>query len=1121
MSKELLKHNLALYKRKFYTNQIIRGVLLVALSIGAFLLIFSTLEDIFWFGRVVRTIFFFVGIGSILTFLFIGVIQPTLALLNLRSGLSNEMAAREIGKHFPEIGDKLVNYLQLSESGEKSSLLSAALEQKTGELKIFSFPKAINFKVNLRFVYYLAGVMITIGLFSFVRPGIFSSSTDRILHFNESFEKPAPFQFILESDLVAFKNDEYKLQVRLDGESIPQGIYLVENNRRFKMNQTGNQAAFSFPTVSRDKSFRIEAAGYSSAPYELKVYSRPEIRSLAIDIHYPKYTRLSDQQISNTGSLIIPEGSELIWNVNCQDAQSILFKSEEDSILMESTDNELFTLNKRIRNTIDYQLQLANEHAKNKSDIRYKIAVIKDEFPELEVNFLPDTVTFKSLFVSGDISDDYGFSRLSFHYNISGSNSYHSLPISFDQSQNNQQFYFRWNFDSLNLSSEDYIQAFVLVADNDGVNGSKRAQSETFYLKMPSEKEIEDLIDQKSKDSENQIEKSLEKAEDVNNRLEELENRLKNKKQLDWQDEKLLEDLIKEKQDLTKQIEELQKKHEELIDSQKEFGKQSQKLQEKAKKLQELMSEVLDEETKKLYDELQNLLKEQSNSEQVLDQLSKIQSKEQNLEKELERAIELFKRIKLETQMEQTAEKLDQLGKEQEELAHEEENARNSEAQENVAQKQEELSKQFDEVKEDMEKAREMNEELKNPEPMEDFDQQEKDISKDLDEIEKDMDQSNSDEKEEGSNSDKQKQNKQQRSQTGQKMKNAGQKMKDMAQQMMAMQQSGEMMMMQENMDNLRDILDNLIKLSFEQENILQEIQEVQQIDPRFIELSQEQLVLISNAEVIEDSLLSLASRVVQISAFVTREVSEINRHMEEAMFQLRERNKGKAVTHQQFAMTSMNNLALLLDDVLQQMQMSMSEAMGKPKSGGKKQQSMPSMSELQKQLSEQIKQLKGSGKSGRELSEELAKLAAEQSELRRQMEQMQQSLEGQPKPGGEEPGKEGLGNNLKEAIEKMEENEVDLVNKRITQQLIDRQQEIITRMLEAEESLREQKQSPEREGETASDKTRKVPPAIEEYLKAKEKEIELLKTIPLDLNPFYKKEVNDYFRRLSVPQQR
>jgi len=229
---------------------------------------------------------------------------------------------------------------------------------------------------------------------------------------------------------------------------------------------------------------------------------------------------------------------------------------------------------------------------------------------------------------------------------------------------------------------------------------------------------------------------------------------------------------------------------------------------------------------------------------------------------------------------------------------------------------------------------------------------------------------------------------------TKQKQKNAANQMKEMAAKMQQMQSGMEMEMMEENMQDLENIVDNLIKLSFEEERLIKDFQEVTQVDPRFLELSQDQLKLIKNAEVVKDSLVALAGRVAQISNFITREVNEIDDNLENAMDELRERNKNKATSHQQYAMTSMNNLALLLGDVLEQMQMAMSEAMGNPKPGDKKQKGLPNMSQLQEQLSKQIQELKKGGKSGRQLSEELAKLAAEQSMLRQQMQQLQEQLE-------------------------------------------------------------------------------------------------------------------------------
>ena len=259
------------------------------------------------------------------------------------------------------------------------------------------------------------------------------------------------------------------------------------------------------------------------------------------------------------------------------------------------------------------------------------------------------------------------------------------------------------------------------------------------------------------------------------------------------------------------------------------------------------------------------------------------------------------------------------------------------------------------------------------------------------------------------------------------------------------------------------------------------------------------------DAKIVEDSLLSLAKRVFVLSSFVTREVGEMNAHMDKSVEAIKDRKKPLAVSEQQFTMTSMNNLALLLDDVLQQMQENLADAMGKPQKGKGKQKA-PSLGELQQQLNEQINELKQSGKSGRELSEELAKLAAEQQRIREALKEMQEKL-----GDGNQGSKPGDG-----IIEKMEETEVDLVNKQITQKTIQRQKEILTRLLEAEDAMRERDKDEERKAETGKDYDKQLPKAFEKYLKIKEQETELLKTIPPKLYPYYKKEVNEYFKRVG-----
>jgi len=304
-----------------------------------------------------------------------------------------------------------------------------------------------------------------------------------------------------------------------------------------------------------------------------------------------------------------------------------------------------------------------------------------------------------------------------------------------------------------------------------------------------------------------------------------------------------------------------------------------------------------------------------------------------------------------------------------------------------------------------------------------------------------------------------------------------------------------------ENLESLRQILHGLVKLSFDQEALMKNFAELSQNDPAFNGIAQRQLKLKDDANVLEDSLLALGKKDPFMGSIVTKEIGELNEQLDKVIEANKERRRPQASGEMQMTMTSINNLALMLDehfDMMMEMMANAQPSMGKSKKKGKN----PSLSQMQQQLNQRIQDLKGSGKSGREMSEELAEMAAEQERIRRALQEMQEKMkEGGKMPGGDLPSK-------------MEQTEMDLVNKQLTEQLIQRQQDIVTRLLEAEKSAREQDMDDERKGETAKDYDKEMPKAFEEYLRLKEKEVELLKTVPPKLYPYYKKEVSEYFKR-------
>jgi len=321
------------------------------------------------------------------------------------------------------------------------------------------------------------------------------------------------------------------------------------------------------------------------------------------------------------------------------------------------------------------------------------------------------------------------------------------------------------------------------------------------------------------------------------------------------------------------------------------------------------------------------------------------------------------------------------------------------------------------------------------------------------------------------------------------------------------------------------------VRLSFDQEKLMADLKAVNVNNPKYVQLMTAQQKIKENSKMVEDSLFALARRQESISSFVTKQMNDVNRYLAKAITRLEDRYVSNALSDQQFVMTGYNNLALMLSESMQNMQQQMAESEsqkpqdGKPnaacKKPGKNNKGMPNMSQMQKQLNDKINQLgemmkrDGQQKGGdkgfqRELSKQFSELSAKQAELRKALEKVNQEQN--------KDGKNTLGN-LGEAIQKMNETETQLVNKQLTTEMLKRQQDIFTRLLEAENAQRQRDEQPERESKTGNEQERKMPPSLEEYLKQQQQQADFYKTVPPSLKPYYKQLTEQYFRHLAGEQ--
>ena len=225
---EIIKVKLERFIRRYYLNRLVRGTILFVATGLLYLILTLFIEHQFWLNTEWRTVLFWCFVLVEFT-LFLGLMAIPLAqLFNLRKGISFEDASEIIGKHFPEVDDRLTNVLQLSRSKAQSELLIASINQKSKALQPIPFKTAVNFKSNVKYIKY-AAIPILIILLTFVsgNSNWFNSSYERVVNYQTAYEPPAPFQFfVVNEQLEAIENQTFLLEVRAEGSIIPETVQL-------------------------------------------------------------------------------------------------------------------------------------------------------------------------------------------------------------------------------------------------------------------------------------------------------------------------------------------------------------------------------------------------------------------------------------------------------------------------------------------------------------------------------------------------------------------------------------------------------------------------------------------------------------------------------------------------------------------------------------------------------------------------------------------------------------------------------------------------------------------------------------------------------------------------------
>ena len=1076
-------------------------------------------------GRLVLVI----GAGALLLALVIRFAAiPVLRWMGLVPGLSDDAVARRIGDSFPDVRDRLLNMLQLLDgrhSASPGTLVSAAAERLGRDLSGVPVERVEDFG-GLRRAGRLATLpVVALLAFALLGSDHFLGASGRLLAPTRTFEPPLPYSLsILPGHADVVKGADVTVEATLSGEGWPAEVLLEYRYDDEEVSETVPMsappaAAYTFVNLRRSLSYRVLSGRLTSDWYALSVADRPVIAGLSAGLRFPAYTRLPALQLpENDGTVTALVGTSVRVEVivtGPEVADGVIRFGSGRSAALEGSGRAwrgAFT----VTGDDTWQVELTStEGVRNAQPIEYRIRATRDGAPSIAFLAPEPSVDLgddASVDVAWRMSDDYGFSSLGLHFKLEESRfgepadsfSVMALPLGAPY-QLEQTGSVNWSLirdTGLEPVPGDVFTYFLEVADNNGVGGFSRSRTDIYRLRMPSLAERYESLDAQEDQTEEGLEELLEDARRIREQFDELQKELRSKTESEWQDERALEQLMEEQQALEESVEEVARQMEELTEEMAENDLVSDETLELFEELREVAEEINTPELMDALRDLQNAM-EQMNLQEMQEAMEQFDFSEELYQQRMERTMELFKNLRVQQDLEEAARRAEDLAETERQLAEETEPLKDEQmSEEERGRRAEELAQEQERAAEEMQQLEDKLDEI--TERMEEL---ERAPDEAMDELADDTKRQNMpqemQENAEQMRNEQFQQSQQQQQQMSQNLQNLQQNLQQMQQGMQGAQ-------MQMNMAGLRRALDDVLGLSNDQEVLRTEVQALAADSPQLRETAQQQLRLSEGLGIVADSLQSLSRTIPQMSRDVQVHAGEAIREMADATSAMTDRSARRASGHQKGAMTHLNELALMLADMLDQMMngqgsggnMSMEQFM-------EQLQNMAGQQEmLNRQIQEMLNDMQGNRLS-QDMQDRLRQLGGQQEQIRRDLRQLSRERSVR---------NDALGD-LERVAEQMQETIEELQQQRVSRRTVQRQQQILTRLLEASRSMQERGRERRRESESADQINRASPGALSPAEEAERLRRDLIRALERGYAPDYEEMIRRYFDLLSRQQ--
>ena len=1079
-----------------------RFTLLALTAFVILALVLISIEAIFELSSTARKVFYFGYISAFSATVIMIFIYAYSGYKNLTKPFKINQYANRIGSHFPEIKDNLLNAIQIynytktKESIFSNDLAAETITQFNEKSRAFNFRNIISFKkIKHLILLFTFALLVFLALF-LTSPNVFYAASNRIINYNFTFientlgiayeVKPGNTEITKGESVdisvkIMFNNPNYTTdEIILNTKTLTNDGIEISSNWEKIIAVNTNEFRATLSDISSNTVYWFEYKGIKSSFYNIAVTNRPIIKSVKITVYPPAYTKLASRTIVGNEISTIT-GSKIYVELETSDDLTksyIQFSSSSAPIVMELNGKNAvgsFIANSSTIFKLNIIKEFNGKELSNINPKEFQLRVYPDEYPKISIIEPDNSETYvqglKEILIRSRVTDDFGFSKMRLGYKIAKSKfgpidkDYRLADISIKNlDATGLEVPYVWNLSTLSLGTEDEVEYFVEVYDNDVISGPKMTRSEVRKLIYPS---LEALLSKtkKTKDEiENELQSAYQDALELKKELDEIKDKLeKNPEELGLNDPLKNQQLQQKLENIQNNLSNTQQKLDDLMKELQQHSQISKETLEKYMELQKLFQKIDSQELRDALKKLQEAMKN-FNKDQLKEAMRDFKFDEENFKKSLEKTMELLNKILAEQKFGELTQKLDEITKQQDRIKEETKNT-----SQNDNNKLNELSKSQEQLKKDYE---DFNRQLKElQENMKKFGNQQ--ISKEMQKMLEEMMKKQLEKKMQDASQNLQNGNKNQsqlkQNEISQDLNQLNQNMQDMLAQMLEEEN-------QKLLAKMMEFLDRLQEMSKKQGELKEQSKELDKDSDTkdFKDNENHQQQLQNQLSNLIEEMMSMAQQ-MGMNPMMSKNLGDAYNEMDKAVDQLGKKEGRNANKSQ-------GNAKEHLDKAIERMQQMCQNGMP-----GKGNKPSMSLSQLLQQLQQMIQRQQGlnmqmqgmqqNGNQGPLTQEQLAqmqRLALEQQTIKDNLKQLNEEFKKQQ----EMEGKKLLGN-LDEVQKDMMEVIKDLQENNITPETKKRQERILSRMLDFQLSQREKDFEQRRESRPGKNFDRSSPPEI------------------------------------------